>query len=124
VSRKGQSTLGRALCTFRTWGLQRFWCGLLSLRTQGLVHLRVLTTGQDTLGKGDQVDILGHSALRFTIKQIFGNEKYSRQAYLLDQWIGIPFREPDGGVKAGTLGTCSLILILPEGFPVNFLAFF
>jgi hypothetical protein len=67
---------------------------------------------------------LGHSALRFTIKQIFGNEKYSRQAYLLDQWIGIPFREPDGGVKAGTLGTCSLILILPEGFPVNFLAFF
>jgi hypothetical protein len=41
-----------------------------------------------------------------------------------DRWIEIFYRGPDGRVKAGALGAGSLILILPEDFPVAFLAFF
>jgi hypothetical protein len=37
---------------------------------------------------------------------------------LLERWIGIFHRGPGGGVKAGTLGVGSLILISPIGFPV------
>jgi hypothetical protein len=44
--------------------------------------------------------------------------------YLFDRWIGIFYRGPDGGVEAGALGVGSLILILPEDFPMTFLAFF
>jgi hypothetical protein len=44
--------------------------------------------------------------------------------YLLDRWIVIPFRGPDGGVKAGALDEGSLILIPPDGLPTAFLAFF
>jgi hypothetical protein len=49
---------------------------------------------------------------------------YSSQEYLLDRWIGIPFRGPDGGVEADVLGMGSLILIPLEDFPIAFLAFF
>jgi hypothetical protein len=67
---------------------------------------------------------LGYSAQRFTIYQIIRIKTYSRQVYLFDRWIGIPFRGPDGGVKADALGTDSLILILLKDSPVVFLAFF
>jgi hypothetical protein len=45
--------------------------------------------------------------------------------YLVDRWIGIFCREPDGGIGAGeNLGAGSLILIPLEDFPMAFLAFF
>jgi hypothetical protein len=58
------------------------------------------------------------------IYQIIRIKTYSRQVYLLDQWIGIPFRGPDRGVKEDALGIGLLILIPLEHFPVVFLAFF
>jgi hypothetical protein len=49
---------------------------------------------------------------------------YSRQEYLPDRWIRIPFWGPNGGVKADGLGMGSLILVPLEDFLVAFLAFF
>jgi hypothetical protein len=46
-------------------------------------------------------------------------------AYLLDRWIRIFFREPEGGVRAGeALGAGLLILIMLADLPVAFSAFF
>jgi hypothetical protein len=46
------------------------------------------------------------------------------KVYLFDRWIGILYRGPNGGVKAGALGVGLLILILLEDLPMVFLAFF
>jgi hypothetical protein len=126
VSWGGQSTTSTngALRTSRTRGLRRLWSGLLSLRTHGFVRLWGLTAYWDTLCRWDRVDILRYSAQRFTIYQITRIKTYSRQVYLFDQWIEIPFRGPNGGVEVDALGTCSLILIPLKDFPVVFLAFF
>jgi hypothetical protein len=42
----------------------------------------------------------------------------------LEQKIGIPFREPDGGAEVGIFGTGSLIFVPPRDFFADFLAFF
>jgi hypothetical protein len=44
--------------------------------------------------------------------------------YLLDRWIRIFGRGPDGGVEAGVLVAGLVILILPEDFPMALFAFF
>jgi hypothetical protein len=46
------------------------------------------------------------------------------QAYLFDRRIEIPFRVPDGGVKAWAVGLGSQILIPPCDFSEAFVAFF
>jgi hypothetical protein len=56
--------------------------------------------------------------------QIISKRKYSRQVYLFDWRIRIPFRVPDGGVEVGAFFLGPEILILPKGFPEAFLAFF
>jgi hypothetical protein len=43
---------------------------------------------------------------------------------MVDRRIGIPFRGPDGGVKADAMGAGSLIFIPLDDFLATFLAFF
>jgi hypothetical protein len=104
------STKGSS-CTFWAWGLWGFRRRPLSLRTRRLVHLWGLAANR-------------YSTQGFTGYKVINNEKYSWQVYLFDQLIGILCWGPDGGVRAGTLDTGSLILIPLEDLPVALLAFF
>jgi hypothetical protein len=66
---RGRSILDvdRASHIFRTQGLRSLRCGFLSQKTRGLVHLWGLATVRNNLGRGNWVNILGHSARRFMI---------------------------------------------------------
>jgi hypothetical protein len=76
-SRRSQSTTGTrgVLCAVWAHGFQRFLCSLLCARSRGLGHLRGLTTQRGTLGRRIRVNILGHSAQRFTNYKLIRNEK-------------------------------------------------
>jgi hypothetical protein len=89
----------------------------------GIIHLWGLAADRRTFCRRIGVDVLGHSAQGFTGHKVINDEKYSWRAYLFDRWIGILCRGPDGGVKVGTLGIGSFILILPLHIPAAFLVF-
>jgi hypothetical protein len=142
--KRGTAITIKVFGAFGTSGLQRFWYSFVRLSTRGLTCLGELLSNpldERTWGLVSRAGSLSirtpfeeesrlmswgilhrSSSIIEVLKTL--QQGMLRQTYLLEWWIGIPFRIPAGGVEADIVGMGSLILILPGDLPFDFLAFF